>query len=714
MKYELSHDILAKKVYEKSSQDDKMLRKIESFIKERHEYFLAQGVMLVKEDLEYISPYLAKVNVTPEEKAFVENSRKQVKRNEGRKLITTLAIFVLPVLVALLAWALYQTYEANRAFENANAQSIIAKEKESEAKKAKEEAVAQKQIAILSEQEAQKQKVLAITQSQIVNQQAIKLAYEVERAKQSAEQAEKERKKAEYEAKRAEKASQRAEREALQAQKSEKNALAALEEAKKQKELALKARVRADKAAEEARKAEKHAQKKEKEARALYLASLADNALRLKKGIVAYNLAKLSWNKENNLMAQKVLFDCQNAYLTDQSIFKEYEEQSFQTYQGQVAIQFDKEKQVKNIEDWARNVRDQVELGSIYKAVFSNDRKLLALLLLNKVFIRDTDKNKTIATIPLKSKARSIYFSSDDQLILIVMTNNTVELHAVEGGLIKKLEHDSPIVSAAFSPKGKSYITTVSEDKKGKLWDEKGEVLKGFEVFDVNSETYPFGDGQSIFRLSKKNELELVNVFSNKTTTFDILKKQNNIQVNTSLSSDGQYVLTHTSENIVQLWTANGKLLQRIAAKENPEEAHFSPNGQEIITSSVIDRKAKLWDLQGNQLAEFNYDGFDKIQSIEFSEDRMRVLVCRTKIANLWGKKGRLLYSFSPEKPIISTSFSADNQSILIATKDGELESWNIVTPEKIIKYYDDAIAMRELTEKEKEEYEILASDSEN
>jgi hypothetical protein len=117
MKYELSHDILAKKVYEKSSQKDKMLRKIETFVKERHDYFLLQGVMLVKEDLEYVSPYLKQINISDEERKFIEKSARKVKRNEGKQLIRTLSLVILPILLGLSIWALYKTKEATKQRE---------------------------------------------------------------------------------------------------------------------------------------------------------------------------------------------------------------------------------------------------------------------------------------------------------------------------------------------------------------------------------------------------------------------------------------------------------------------------------------------------------------------------------------------------------------------------------------------------------------------
>ena len=105
MKVELSHDILARKVYERASADDKMKLKVEQFIKQRYAYNQLQSKSrLTVEDINYIKPYLDSVTLTPEERKFVESNQARIRR---KKLLTiTAAVAVFVIILALLIWSL--------------------------------------------------------------------------------------------------------------------------------------------------------------------------------------------------------------------------------------------------------------------------------------------------------------------------------------------------------------------------------------------------------------------------------------------------------------------------------------------------------------------------------------------------------------------------------------------------------------------------------
>ncbi|MGB0983215.1 MAG: eIF2A-related protein [Saprospiraceae bacterium] len=721
MKYELSHDILAKKVYEKSSQEDKMLRKIETFIRERHDYFLAQGVMLVKEDLAYVSPYLKQVNISNEQRKFIAKSAKKVKRNEGKQLIRTLSLVVLPVLLGLSIWALYKTREATAERKKAE----IAKE---EAEKAQAIAENASETIKVERIKAEVARDSAVYQKHIAEKKATQLKIAEGRLRSKIEDVRKAKAKADFARKAAQEAAKRAAEAKVEAEKQAELAAAQAkiaetekryaEEARaiaeEQQKIALEAEKKAIKIAEEAKQLAIIAQQKEKEARALYLASLAENALKLKKGIIAYNLARMSWKMDENLVAQKILFDCQNAYLTDNSIFQEYEEKGFQRYSEQVSTTFNQQMQSKTIESFGSSVRKNLKVASLNYVVFSNNKRFLALLLSKTVNIRDVNSGVQIATIKLKSKAKNIVFANDDESFLVITEKGIAKLYTNQGKLIKELTIDSnaKILKGAFSPKGKNYLATVTDDKKGQLWDEKGQLIKAFDVFVAEGDVIPYNDGQHIFRLSGDGTPQKVNIFSNKIITFKTARKnKNDICVKLQVSPDGQYLMTQSLENSIQLWKINGKFLGNVAPSNLPDDAIFSPSGKEIITTSTQMRRAILWDLSGKKLAEFNYDGSDAILSIEFSDDKMRVLVARTKIANLWGRKGRLLYSFEPKTKILNASFSEDNKSIIVITQDGSVDTWNIIRPKEIIDYYDFKVNIRALNKAERDEYEIEASD---
>ncbi len=725
MRVELSHDILAKKVYEKSSSDDKMLRKAETFIRERHEYFLAQGVMLGKLDLEYINPYLKDVDITAQQEKFIANSRKKVKRSEGRKIINGLLLIVLPILLGLLGWALYQTHEANQALSRVKIEKKRADKKAKEAKEAQALALDEKRQADIERAKAEESKDIAVQQSQIAAQQraiaekqAQRAAKEAQKAKAAAAEAEKQKKLAEAAAKKAEAARIEANKQAELAKDNAKAAKAAKARADELAKEATRLKEIADKEAARAKNLAEIAIQKEREARALYLASLADNALRLDKGIIAYNLAKTSWELDKNLMAQKVLFDCQNTYISDKSIFQEYQKQNFKSYVEQSQSRSDIKSQQKNLNTWGSKFRNRISFdGPFDLATFSPDRLMIATILFRKkrVKIRSTSDGQLISDIKTDANVKAIQFSQNNKYILLILDDYSSELRKIdeEGSLLGKFQHEAPITSAEFCPNSnETYIATVSNDKTAKLWNGKGTLIKEFSVFYPNFEVLPYIDGERVLTLDANGLPQLLNVKTNEATTFKVKKNsRDDSGMKAVFSPDGSVILTQTQDGNVELWNTDGSNRASINHKGKLDVAKFSPSGKEVLTSSASEQFAELWDLKGNSIGRFYYNGLDPINSVEFSNDGLRVLISRTAIANLWGVRGRLLYSFDPKKPIASASFSSDNKSVLVATKDGALDIWNIVRPEEIIDYYDNVVRIRGLTDDEILEYSLKVSD---
>lgn len=78
MKIELSHDLLAKKIHEKASAEDKMLLRIRKFIQERFNYFRESKALLSLNDINYISPYLDKLSLEPHETRFIRRSKDRI------------------------------------------------------------------------------------------------------------------------------------------------------------------------------------------------------------------------------------------------------------------------------------------------------------------------------------------------------------------------------------------------------------------------------------------------------------------------------------------------------------------------------------------------------------------------------------------------------------------------------------------------------------
>lgn len=113
MKIELYHDILARKVFEAASPNEQSRLQAERFVRERYEYFLKSGVLLGKNDLKFIDPFLEQNTLNEDELKFVETSRSRIAGQAAKKRNTAIGIIV--VLAVSLAFALWQLVRARVA-----------------------------------------------------------------------------------------------------------------------------------------------------------------------------------------------------------------------------------------------------------------------------------------------------------------------------------------------------------------------------------------------------------------------------------------------------------------------------------------------------------------------------------------------------------------------------------------------------------------------
>lgn len=82
MKLELSHDTLAKAIYDRASREDKLLIKQQNFINRRYKYYIASRVLLDAKDLNRVTPYLDKINLDSEALVFIKKSQRYAQRRQ--------------------------------------------------------------------------------------------------------------------------------------------------------------------------------------------------------------------------------------------------------------------------------------------------------------------------------------------------------------------------------------------------------------------------------------------------------------------------------------------------------------------------------------------------------------------------------------------------------------------------------------------------------
>ena len=271
----------------------------------------------------------------------------------------------------------------------------------------------------------------------------------------------------------------------------------------------------------------------------------------------------------------------------------------------------------------------------------------------------------------------SVAFSPDGKSILTGSYDKTARRWNIQGNQLHSFYgHGENITSVAFSPDNKS-ILTGSGDRTARLWDLQGNVLKVFIGHKSRISSVAFSpDGKSILTGSWDNTAKLWDLHGKILKIF----KGHDDKINSvAFSSDGKKILTGSDDKTAILWDLQGNALKVLRGhKDGISSVAFSPDGKNILTGSQ-DSTAFLWDLQGNALKVFKGHN-DEITSVAFSPDGKNILTgSYDKTARLWDLHGNILQIFQGQESFIfSVAFSPDGKSILTGSQDNTASIWDL------------------------------------
>ncbi|MCU0462014.1 MAG: hypothetical protein MUF36_08385 [Bacteroidales bacterium] len=271
----------------------------------------------------------------------------------------------------------------------------------------------------------------------------------------------------------------------------------------------------------------------------------------------------------------------------------------------------------------------------------------------------------------------SIAFSPDGKSILTASDDKSARLWDLAGNLLKVfVGHGNYINSAAFSPNGMN-ILTGSSDKTARLWDLQGNLLRVFKGHEdwVNSVTFS-SDGNYILTGSDDKTARLWDLAGIEPTLFKGHEKGISA---VALSSDGRWILTGSNDKTARLYDLNGNEVQVFKGHEREViSVAFSPDAKKILTGSK-DKIARLWDMNGNGIHVYKGHG-GWVNSVVFSPDGSKIITgSADSTARLWDLKGNLLQVFSGHHDkVFSAVFSPDGNYILTGSDDKTARLWDM------------------------------------
>ena len=161
-RYELRHDSIAAKIFEKITTYERDLIEVNQFITYAFGEHDKRNFLLNESDLAYIAPYETKLNFPGPVREFIEKSKAAVrKKNRSRKQFYAL----MGVISFLLLTSIFGLVYSQRQKSESDRNAALATEQSTEALKQKELAEQQRVLAEQKQQEADKQAKIAREQS---------------------------------------------------------------------------------------------------------------------------------------------------------------------------------------------------------------------------------------------------------------------------------------------------------------------------------------------------------------------------------------------------------------------------------------------------------------------------------------------------------------------------------------------------------------------
>ena len=295
-----------------------------------------------------------------------------------------------------------------------------------------------------------------------------------------------------------------------------------------------------------------------------------------------------------------------------------------------------------------------------------------------------------------------VQFSSDGRYI-VTGDSNTARLWNLQGNQLAVLgKGQGHILKAQFSPKG-DRILILRENgggsdnaKNAQLWDLQGNQLATFEGHKGLVRAAQFSpDGNRIVTGKDDNTARVWDLQGNQLAVFKGHQAVKNRVGNyvgavnaVHFSPDGKRIVTGGSDQTARLWDLQGKQLAVFKGHEDAiEVVQFSPDGQRIATGGGIgtgispaigkNGVVRLWNLQGNQLATFWHKA--RVETMQFSPDGQRIAVFDMHTTHIWHlRQGNQLATFPRQQGRVkAVQFSPHGKHIATLGEDNAIRLWN-------------------------------------
>jgi WD40 repeat protein len=285
-----------------------------------------------------------------------------------------------------------------------------------------------------------------------------------------------------------------------------------------------------------------------------------------------------------------------------------------------------------------------------------------------------------------KNEIRSVTYSPDGNNLLTGSSDSTAILWDLNGNILKQFKGHAGIVrEVAFAPDGKT-ILTGSNDQTARLWDLNGNILQVFTGHSGYVRSVAFSpDGKTILTGSADKTARIWDLNGNIIQT---LKGHTGVVNSVVFSPDGKRIITFCTDGISRIWDLSENIYKNFTGHKNVViKALFSPDGKTILTLSA-DQTVRFWDLDGNSQQPIKLVS----NSIALSPDGKTILT-GSLTAQLLDLSCKPLKTFIGHMGVSDVAFSPDGQTILTGSPDKTARLWNLEAKTiTIFKGHSDAV----------------------
>lgn len=593
-RYELRHDSLAQKIYEKITNQEKELLDVKQFLHYSLNEFQKRGILLNDDDLAYVAIYERNLEIDEKLKEFLSHSKKHsTKRRKYQRRRSIIFTIILGLLLTSIAGFIYSQVQKDKA-----EQLTLLAERE------KAEAENQRSLAEQNEKRANEQSAIALSQRRAADE-----------ARQEAEQAQ-----IEAESQRSDALQQRSiarEQQAL-AEAAKEDAVTSQEEALSQKAYA----------EDQRRIAERLRMLSLSRELAIKSSFLTDKELKGLLSLYAYRFNVENLGNSFNPDLYQALHSARKEYWPDENIISQH--------RGQITDIHSTENGIYSISDNGQlilsnssgsktllNTTYAFEVLSIWDEktmlIGTQNGSILFYNLDDGSIERQLQPHTRDITAIIKMNTKMISASLDGTLHILEMEDQSVKTLELDNEIKGGIEKDGSI----WVISGTNNLQKIGPNGAAKLHEVAGHSLTTIENDPLNDQLF-LGTRQGDILVWEIQSSEILQILSSHSSAITDL----------NLSEDHRFLGASSLDRTVRIWSMEGSILQPIVLNDHDNWASAIAFGGSNILTGTYSGSLKSFDLSIDNLTNGLCDKINRDLTTQEWNEYIGESIPKQKICN--------------------------------------------------------------------------------